>query len=81
MLGTIISFCFEKQSWSSGDIYTIVSLLGYCYIRYLKDGYKKTDTKIKKTDKHDDFYNSNKDTRKMYLFKGRFPNRALLSGL
>lgn len=51
MLGTIIYFCYEEQSWAHGlvrlsvSLFTIASLLGYCYIRCLKNEYKKSETK------------------------------------
>ena len=39
MLGTIVYFCYEDQSWVQGllrlstSLLTIASLFGYCYIR------------------------------------------------
>lgn len=51
MLGTIIYFCYEERPWAHGllrlsvSLFTIASLLGYCYIRCLKNEYKKSETK------------------------------------
>ena len=51
MLGTIVYFCYEDQSWVQGllrlstSLLTIASLFGYCYIRNIKSKYENADAK------------------------------------
>ena len=51
MLGTIVYFCYEDQSWVQGllrlstSLFIIASLLGFCYIRNIKSKYENADAK------------------------------------
>lgn len=79
MLGTIVYFCYEDQSWVQGllrlstSLFIIVSLLGFCYIRNIKSKYENADAKtvekLKNISTNTDIRTTSSNNSEMYFLQ------------